>query len=69
MKLFYSGPFITAETLVVMLEKHSISATCEPTASASEDPNDLGRPARVWVAEKDFDVAHRLFYGEKKEEL
>ncbi len=29
MKLFYSGPLVNAEMLVVMLEKHGIAATQE----------------------------------------
>ena len=69
MKLFYTGPVINTEMLIVMLEKHGIIATQEfedPTLPESED---LNRIAKVFVPEKDFERAHQLFYGERQDEL
>jgi competence protein ComGC len=46
-KLFYTGPVINTEMLVVMLEKHGIAATqafADPTAP---EDGDWSRPARV----------------------
>jgi len=68
-KLFYTGPVINAEMLVVMLEKHGIAATqafADPTAP---DDGDLSRPAQVFVPESEYDRAHRLFYTEREDEL
>lgn len=70
MKLFYTGPVINTEMLVMMLEKHGIAATEEfvdPTTSA--DDGDLNRPARVLVPEADYDRAWQLFYAEREDEL
>jgi hypothetical protein len=69
MKLFYTGPVINAELLVMMLEKHGIAAK-----QAFVDPNllddgDLARPANVLVPEADYDRAYRLFYSEREDEL
>ena len=69
MKLLYSGPLVNTEMLIVMLEKHGISATQE-----FEDPNlpedgDLSRPAKVFVPEPDYEKAHRLFFTEREDEL
>ena len=69
MKLFYTGPLINAELLVVMLEKHGIAATQEFAESAAADDGDLNRPTRVLVPEADYDHAHRLFYTEREDEL
>ena len=68
-KLFYTGPVINAEMLVVMLEKHGIAATqafADPTAP---DDGDLSRPAQVFVPEAEYDRSHRLFYTEREDEL
>ena len=68
MKLFYAGPAINAEMLIVMLEKHGIVATQEweqPEGAA----DDLNRPAKVMVPEAEFDRAWRLFYAEREDEL
>ena len=65
MKLFYTGPVINAEMLVVMLEKHGISATQE----FAGDSDDLSRPAKVLVPEADYDRAWQLFYAEREDEL
>ena len=69
MKLFYTGPVINTEMLVVMLEKHGISATQQIVAGESTDEADLNRMAQVLVPEPDYDRAHRLFYAERADEL
>jgi len=68
-KLFYTGPVINAEMLVVMLEKHGISATQEFVDPATPDDGDLSRPAKVLVPEADYDRAQQLFYTEREDEL
>ena len=69
MKLFYTGPVINAEMLVVMLEKHGIAATQEFEDPTLPDDGDLNRPAKVLVPEADYDRAHQLFYAEREDEL
>jgi replicative DNA helicase len=69
MKLFYTGPVINTEMLVVMLEKHGIEATHEVLAGESMDENDLNRMAQVLVPEAHYDRAHQLFYAEREDEL
>ena len=69
MKLFYTGPLINAELLVVMLEKHGIVATQEYSDPSGEDDGDLSRPTKVSIPEKDYDRAHQLFYAEREDEL
>ncbi|HEY1718556.1 MAG TPA: hypothetical protein VGH42_09740 [Verrucomicrobiae bacterium] len=69
MKLFYTGPFVNAETLVVMLEKHGIAATQSFVDSTLPDDGDLSRPARVFVPEPDYDRAFKLFYTGREDEL
>ena len=68
MKLFYTGPVINAEMLVVMLEKHGISAVQEFVDEAGKS-DDLSRPAKVLVPEADYDRAWQLFYAEREDEL
>ena len=68
LKLFYTGPVVNAEMLVVMLEKHSITATQE-FVDPGPDDGDLNRPANVFVPEEDFERAHNLFYAERQDEL
>jgi hypothetical protein len=68
-KLFYTGPVVNAEMLVVMLEKHGISATQEFVDPVAPDDGDLSRPAKVFVPEADYERAHRLFYTEREDEL
>jgi hypothetical protein len=68
-KLFYTGPVINTEMLVMMLEKHGIKATQEFVDSSQTDDGDLNRPAKVFVPEPDYDRAYELFYGEKEGEL
>lgn len=70
MKLFYTGPVVNTEMLLVMLEKHGITATQEfADPSLPPDDTDLNRLARVLVPDKDFDLAQRLFYAEREDEL
>lgn len=68
MKEFYTGPAVNAEMLVVMLEKHGISASQE-FVDESGDAEDLSRPARVLVPEADYERAWQLFYAEREDEL
>jgi hypothetical protein len=67
-KLFYTGPVINTEMLLVMLEKHGIHGTQE-FVEAEGDENDLNRRARVFVPEADYERAHQLFYAEREDEL
>jgi len=69
MKLFYSGPVIKTELLVVMLEKHGIAAVQEFMDPAVPDDGDLDRPANVLVPESDFERARQLFFSEREDEL
>ncbi len=69
MKLFYTGPFVNAEMLVVMLEKHGIAATQNFADATLPDDGDLSRPAQVFVPEADYDRAYKLFYTEREDEL
>ena len=69
MKLFYTGPVINAEMLVMMLEKHGIAATQAFADPAAPDDGDLSRPAQVFVPDADYDRAHQLFYTEREDEL
>jgi hypothetical protein len=68
-KLFYTGPVINTEMLVVMLEKHGIAATQEFAELELPDDGDLNRLAKVFVPEADYERAHRLFYAEREDEL
>lgn len=68
MKIFYTGPLVSAELLVVMLEKHDIAATQE-FVDAEGDEFDLSRMTKVLVPEAEYDRAYRLFYAEKEGEL
>lgn len=69
MKLFYTGPAVNAELLVVMLEKHGIPAIQEFEQPEGPDDGDLNRVTRVSVAEADYDRAYGLFYGERQDEF
>jgi len=68
-KLFYTGPVVNAEMLVLMLEKHGIAATQNFADAAAPDDGDLNRPARVFVPEADYDRAFQLFYAEREDEI
>jgi len=68
-KLFYTGPVVNAEMLVMMLEKHGIAATQAFVDPAAPDDGDLSRPAQVLVPEPDYDRARQLFYTEREDEL
>ena len=69
MKLFYTGPFVNAEMLVTMLERHGIAATQAFADAAAPDDGDLNRPAQVFVPAADYDRAFQLFYAERQDEL
>ena len=69
MKLFYTGPVVNAEMLVLMLEKHGIAATQNFADAAAPDDGDLSRPARVFVPETDYDRACQLFYAGREDDL
>ena len=69
MKLFYTGPVINTEMLIVMLEKHGIIGTQEFEDSTLPDDGDLNRFAKVFVPEADYDRAFQLFYAERQDEL
>lgn len=70
MKLFYIGPVINTEMLVVMLEKHGISATQQfVDSTVPGNDEDLNRLAEVLVPEADYDRAYQLFYAEREDEL
>ena len=69
MKLFYTGPFVNAEMLVMMLEKHGIAATQNFVDATMPDDGDLSRPTQVCVPEADYPRAHQLFYTEREDEL
>jgi hypothetical protein len=68
-KLFYTGPVINTEMLVVMLEKHGIAATQEFVEPDLPDDGDLNRLTKVLVSEADYDRAYQLFYAEREDEL
>jgi hypothetical protein len=68
-KLFYTGPFINAEMLVTMLERHGIAATQNFVEAGAPDDGDLNRPSQVFVPEADYDRAYQLFYAEREDEL
>lgn len=67
--MLYTGPVVNTEMLIVMLDKHGIAATQEFMDPAEPDDGDLSRPAKVLVAESDYDRAHRLFFTEREDEL
>jgi len=69
MKVFYTGPLVNAELLLVMLEKHGIAAQQEWVDPQVPDDGDLNRPARIRVPEADYDRAWQLFYAEREDEL
>lgn len=69
MKPLYTGPVVNTEMLTVMLDKHGIAATQEFVDPALPDDGDLSRPAKVLVAEADYERAHRLFFTEREDEL
>jgi hypothetical protein len=68
-KLFYTGPIVNTEMLVMMLEKHGIAATQNFVDATLPDDGDLNRPAQVFVPETDYDRAYQLFYAEREDEL
>ena len=69
MQLFYTGPVVNTEMLVVMLEKHGIAATQEFADPSLPDDGDLNREAKVLVPEADYERAYDLFYTPREDEL
>lgn len=69
MKLFFTGPVVKTELMVVMLEKHGIPATQEFVDATTPDDGDLNRLANVLVPETDYTKAHQLFFTEREDEL
>lgn len=59
---------MTAELLLVMLEKHDIIGTQE-FVDAEGDEFDLNRMTKILVPEEQYDRAWNLFYAEKEGEL
>jgi hypothetical protein len=68
-KLFYTGPVINTEMLVIMLEKHGIAARQEFADPTLPDDGDLNREAKVYVPEADYPRAYQLFYADREDEL
>ena len=69
MKLFYTGPQVNAELLLVMLEKHGIPARQQCANPGESDDGDLNRPTQILVEESDYQRAFKLFYTEREDEL
>ena len=69
MKLFYTGPVVNTEMLVVMLEKHGVASTQEFADPSLPDDGDLNREAKVLVPEADYERAYDLFYTPREDEL
>lgn len=68
-KIFFTGPVVKTELLVVMLEKHGIAATQEFVDPTQPDDGDLNREANVLVPDDDFEKARQLFFTEREDEL
>jgi hypothetical protein len=69
MKLFYTGPAVNAELLLMMLEKHGIVGEQQWVQPDLPDEGDLNRPAKIWVPETDYERAMELFHTEREDEL
>ena len=69
MKLFYTGPVVNTEMLVVMLEKHGIMASQAFEDPSQPDDGDLNRLEKVFVPDAEYDRAHRLFYSDREDGL
>ena len=50
--MFYTGPVVNAEMLVLMLEKHGITATQAFADPAAPDDGNLGHPAQVFARKR-----------------
>jgi hypothetical protein len=61
MKLFYTGPVVNAEMLVMMLEKHGITATQAFVDPTAPDDGDLSRLARFFCARFHSSVRSGIF--------
>ena len=69
MKLFFTGPVVKTELMLVMLEKHGIAAIQEFVDPSVPDEGDLNRLANVLVPEADYPRTHALFFTEREDEL
>lgn len=69
MKLFYTGPLVNAELLLVMLEKHGIPSRQQWADPSDPEGDDLNRPTQILVEESDYERAYALFYTEREDEL
>ena len=69
MRLFYTCPVDNAELLVVMLDRHGISARENMIEPMPEGEDEFSRPVEVFVPEADYDRAYELFFGDSEEEL
>jgi hypothetical protein len=67
--VFYTGPLINAELLIIMLEKHGIVAVQQSVDTDLPDDGDLNRLTIVLVRESDYERARQLFYAERQDEL
>jgi hypothetical protein len=67
-KNLYTGPVVNTELLVVMLQKHGITATQEYVDPDLPDDGDLNRFAKVCEAEEDYDRAYQLFLSEREDQ-
>jgi hypothetical protein len=68
-RLFFTGPVVKTELLVVMLEKHGVAAVQEFVDPAAPEDGDLNRPANVFVPAADFERAYGLFFTGREDEL
>ena len=69
MRLFYTCPVDNAELLVVMLDRHGISARENMIEPMPEGEDEFSRPVEVFVPEADYDRAYELFFGDSEDEL
>ena len=69
MRLFYTCPVDNAELLVVMLDRHGISARENLIEPMPEGEDEFSRPVEVFVPEADYDRAYELFFGDSEDEL
>jgi hypothetical protein len=68
-RLFHTAPFLSAELLVLMLEKNGIAGTWRYVDDSLPPDDDPNRETHVFVPAVDYDHAHELFYGDRPGEL
>ncbi len=68
-RLLHTCPVHNAELMAVMLENHGIPATEKPIEPMPEGEDEFSRPVEVYVAEADYEKAHRLFFEDSEDEL